>query len=164
MKSLSQINRNLVGSKTSIQIAHFVPQSVFVRLALNCKSTFTLVTDPGSYNTYQTQTNEKRKPNERETNERFTWTIRKTHDTRSERTINETNAWYTNERTKWNEQIIRKTQTNEQYTKRTHDTRTNELLKRNHILSNDKRSWFYRSTIQYSFITWVTFVQIDVIN
>jgi hypothetical protein len=30
---------------------------------------------------------------------------------------------------------------------RTHDTRTNEPLERNHILSNDKRSWFYRSTI-----------------
>jgi hypothetical protein len=55
--------------------------------------------------------------NERKTNERFTRTIRKTHDTRTERT------------------------------KRTHDTRTNESLERNHILSNDKRSWFYRSTI-----------------
>jgi len=36
---------------------------------------------------------------------------------------------------------------NARYTKRTHDTRTNESLERNHILSNDKRSWFYRSTI-----------------
>ena len=40
----------------------------------------------------------------------------------------------------------------EKYTKRTHDTRTNESLERNHILSNDKRSWFYRSTIQYRVI------------
>ena len=32
-------------------------------------------------------------------------------------------------------------------TKQMHDTRTNESLERNHILSNDKRSWFYRSTI-----------------
>ena len=32
-------------------------------------------------------------------------------------------------------------------TKQMHDTRTNESLERNHILSNDKRSWFCRSTI-----------------
>ena len=92
--------------------------------------------------------------NERKTNERFTRTIRKTH---------ETNARYTNERT------IRKTETNERtihetnarYTKRTNDTRnertmndtrTNESLERNHILSNDKRSWFYRSTIYSSIV------------
>jgi len=60
-----------------------------------------------------------RKRNERKTNEHFTRTIRKTHDTRNERTIHE--------RTKWNERTIRKTQTNERtiqeakerYTKRT---------------------------------------------
>ena len=108
-----------------------------------------------AYNTHQTQTNENRKRNERKTNEHFTQTIRKTHDTRNKRTIHETNARYTNERTKWNERTIRKTQTNEhtihetseRYTKRTHDTRTNASLERSHILSNDKRSWFYRSTI-----------------
>ena len=93
--------------------------------------------------------------NERKMKERFTRTIRKTHDTRNERTIHETNARYTNKRTKWNEWTIRKTQTNERtmhetnerYTKRTHDTRTNESLERSPKLSNDKRSWFYRSTI-----------------
>ena len=93
--------------------------------------------------------------NERKMKERFTRTIRKTQDTRNERRIHETNARYTNKRTKWNEWTIRKTQTNERtmhetnerYTKRTHDTRTNESLERNPILSNDKRSWFYRSTI-----------------
>jgi hypothetical protein len=41
------------------------------------------------YNTYQTQTNEKRKRNERKTNERFTRVMRKTHDTRNERTIHD---------------------------------------------------------------------------
>jgi hypothetical protein len=70
--------------------------------------------------------------NERKTNERFTRTIQKTHDTRNERTIHDANA---------------------RYTKRTHDTgtnernETNESLERKYILSNDKRSWFYRSTI-----------------
>ena len=59
--------------------------------------------------------------NERKMKERFTRTIRKTHDTRNERTIHETNARYTNERTKWNERTILKTQTNE----RTIHERTN---------------------------------------
>ena len=36
---------------------------------------------------------------------------------------------------------------NERYTKRTHDTRTNESLERNHIFFNEKQSWFYRSTM-----------------
>jgi hypothetical protein len=38
----------------------------------------------------------------------------------------------------------------ENASERTHDTqneRTNESLDRSHILSNDKRSWFFRSTI-----------------
>jgi len=58
-------------------------------------------------------------------NERFTQTIRKTHDTRNERTIHETNARYT-KRTIWktqmNERMIH--ETNERYTKQTHDTNT----------------------------------------
>jgi hypothetical protein len=56
-------------------------------------------------------------PNANETSERLTRTIRKTHDTRNERTIHE---------------------------KKTHYTRTNE---RNETLFKDKRSWFYRGTI-----------------
>ena len=52
-------------------------------------------TDPGSYKfTMRT----KRKRNERKTNKRFTRTIRKTHDTRNECMLHETNARYTNER------------------------------------------------------------------
>jgi hypothetical protein len=81
---------------------------------------------------HQTQTNEKRKRNQR-----------KMHDTQNEWTIHETNARYMNEmkQTNYTENA------NERYTKRTNDTRTNESLEHNHILSNDKRSWFYRSTI-----------------
>jgi uncharacterized protein YydD (DUF2326 family) len=84
--------------------------------------------------------------------------MQKTHDTRSERTIQEANARYTNERTNEmkrtnysenaNERIH---ETNERYTKRTHDTRTNESLERSHILSNDKLSGFYIE-VQYSIV------------
>jgi hypothetical protein len=67
--------------------------------------------------------------NERKMKERFTRTIRKTHDTRNERTIHETNARYTNKRTKWNEWIIRKRKrTNARCTKRTNDTRNERTI------------------------------------
>ena len=80
--------------------------------------TFLLNTDPGSYK-FTIRTKRKRTKSANETNERFTRTIRKTHDirtnemhrtnytenanerthdTRSERTIHVTNARYTNER------------------------------------------------------------------
>ena len=74
------------------------------------KKTFS--TDPGLYK-FTLCTKCKRTKNANETNERFTRTIRKTHDTRNERTIHErtnemkrmnarymkrTNARYTNER------------------------------------------------------------------
>jgi hypothetical protein len=82
-----------------------------------------------AYNTHQTQTNENRKRNEQKTNERFTQTIRKTHDTRNKRTIHETNARYTNERTKWNERTIRKRKrTNTRYTKRANDTQNERTI------------------------------------
>ena len=73
--------------------------------------------------TLRTQTNEKRKNVSHERYEKYT---KRTHDTRTNYTEN------ANERT--------------------HYTRTNESLERNHILSNDKISWFYRSTIQYRVI------------
>ena len=68
--------------------------------------------------------------------------MKRTHDTRNERTIHER----TNEMKRMNymENANERTihETNEQYTKQTHDTRTNKSLERNHLLSNDKRSWF----------------------
>ena len=81
-------------------------------------------TDPGSYK-FTTRTKRKRTENANETNEKRT---NASHERYEKRTIHETNA---------------------RYTKRMHDTRTNESLERtcNHILSNDKRSWFYRGTI-----------------
>ena len=48
---------------------------------------------------------------------------------------------------KTNERYTKRTNYTENANERTHDTRTNESLERNHILPNDKRSWFYRSTI-----------------
>jgi hypothetical protein len=69
-------------------------------------------TDPGSYK-FTIRTKRKWTKNANETNERFTRTIRKMHDTRNECSIHE--------RTKWNERTIRKTQTNE----RTIHERTN---------------------------------------
>jgi hypothetical protein len=88
------------------------------------------ILDRISLNTHQTQTNEKR-------------------------TIHETNARYTNERNETNELYGKRKRTNARYTKRTNDTRnertiherTNHWSLCNHILSNDKRFWFYRSTI-----------------
>ena len=63
----------------------------------------------------------------------YKFTIRtKRKRTKNKRTIRKTHDT-------GNERTIRKTQ-------------TNESLERNHILSNDKRSWFYRSTIQYRVI------------
>ena len=89
-------------------------------------------------------------PNANETNEKRT---NASHERYEKRTIHETNARYTkrmhdtrNERT--NARYTKRTNdTRNERTIRTHDTLTNESLERNHILSNDKRSWFYRSTI-----------------
>ena len=67
--------------------------------------------------------------NERKTNERFTRTIQKTHDTRNERTIHDANARYTkrthdtgtNERNETNELYGKLKRTNARYTKRTNE-------------------------------------------
>ena len=95
-----------------------------------------LHTDPRSYK-FTIRTKRKRTKNERTLHTNDTENARytkRTYDTRNERMIHER----TNEmkRTNYTESA------NERYTKR-----TNESLERNHILSNDKRSWFYRSTI-----------------
>ena len=45
------------------------------------------------------------------------------------------------------EKYTKRTNYTENANKQTHDTGTNESLERSHILSNDQRSWFYRSTI-----------------
>ena len=105
---------------------------------------------------YAPNANERKPQTKRTENERTLHTndsknaryTKQTHDTRNERTIHErTNEMkrtnYT--KTQTNEHTIH--ETSERYTKRTHDTRTNASLERSHILSNDKRSWFYRSTI-----------------
>jgi hypothetical protein len=65
-------------------------------------------TDPGSYK-FTIRTKHKRTKNERTLHTNDTKNARytkRTHDTRCERTIHETNARYRNERTKWNERII----------------------------------------------------------
>ena len=111
---------------------------------LNWPPRYSWTTDLGSYK-FTIRTKRKRTKNANETNEKQT---NASHERYEKPTIHETNARYMNERTKWYERTIRKTQTNERtiheenerYTKRTHDTRTNESLERNHILSNDKRS------------------------
>jgi hypothetical protein len=115
------------------------------------------ILDRISYNMHQAQTIEKRKWNERKTNERFTRMIRKTHDTWNERTIHETNARYTNEQTKWNEWTVWKTQTNVRYTKRTNNTRNKRMIheRTNHwsvtiyyLMTNDPGS----REVQYSVV------------
>ena len=63
-----------------------------------------------------------------------------TNDTKNTRCMNWIHHARTNERNEPNELYGKRSE-------RTHDTRTNDSLGRNHILSNDKRSWFYRSTI-----------------
>ena len=88
------------------------------------------------YNTHQTQTNKNRKRNERKTNERFTQTIRKTHDTRNNRTIHEANGRYTkrtgdtrtNERNETNELYGKRKRTNARYTKRANDTQNERTI------------------------------------
>jgi hypothetical protein len=88
-------------------------------------------------------------------NERFTRTIRKTQDKR-----NETKARYTKRTHDTRTNEMKRANYMENANERTHDTRsertihetneryTNErIIGGNHILSNDKRSWFYRSTI-----------------
>ena len=96
---------------------------------------------------YAPNANERKTQTKRTKNERTLHT-NDTKNTRCTKWIHDTNVRCTKERTKWTERTMRKRKrTNAQYTKRRHDTRTNESLERNHILSNDKRSWFYRSTI-----------------
>ena len=96
---------------------------------------------------YPPNANERKTQTKRTKNERTLHT-NDTKNTRCTKWIHDTNVRCTKERTKWTERTMRKRKrTNAQYTKRRHDTRTNESLERNHILSNDKRSWFYRSTI-----------------
>ena len=75
------------------------------------------LTDPGSYK-FTIRTKRKWTKNANETNEKWTSA---SHERYEKRTIHETNARYTNERTKWNERTILKTQTNE----RTIHERTN---------------------------------------
>ena len=76
--------------------------------------------------------------------------INASHERYEKRTIHESNAQYTNERNETNELYGKCKWANKRYTKRTHDTWMNESLERNHILSNDKRSWFYK--VQYSIV------------
>ena len=95
------------------------------------------------------RTKRKRRKNANETNEKRTNAsheryTKRTHDTRTKE--------------------MKRTNYTENANERTHDTRTNESLERSHILFNDKRSWFYRSTIYYCVIIWINSVQIDVIN
>ena len=98
-------------------------------------------------------------PSANETNEKRT---NASHERYEKRTIHETNARYTKKNARYtkrtNELYGKRKRTNARYMKRTNDTRnertirthdtlTNESLEHSHILSNDKRSWFYRSTI-----------------
>jgi hypothetical protein len=103
-----------------------------------CRHLCLILLHVNSYRTHQTQTNAK---NANETNEKRT---NASHELYEKRTIHETNARYTNERTNYTKNADERT--HDTRNERTGNTRSNESLERSNPMTNDPGS----TELQYS--------------